>query len=72
MPPPETSLLTFLSGGRPHWAKIHFWTFQQASKSYPKWKDFLALRERLDPKKLFWNAHMEKLFEAHPKLEAKY
>jgi L-gulonolactone oxidase len=54
-------------GGRPHWGKIHYWTFRECAKAYPKWADFLALRERLDPRRLFWNNYMERVFEEHPK-----
>ena len=36
-------------GGRPHWCKVHSLKAAQLRRLYPRWDDFLALRERMDP-----------------------
>ena len=36
-------------GGRPHWGKRHFQTAETLAPRYPRFDDFLALRDRLDP-----------------------
>lgn len=48
--------------GRPHWGKLHTLGAQELSELYPKWQDFLAIREQLDPTQKFLNAHLSKLF----------
>eukprot|EP01130_Rhizamoeba_saxonica_P013080 TRINITY_DN554_c0_g2_i1.p1 TRINITY_DN554_c0_g2~~TRINITY_DN554_c0_g2_i1.p1 ORF type:complete len:382 (+),score=68.77 TRINITY_DN554_c0_g2_i1:326-1471(+) len=48
--------------GRPHWAKFHPWNYDDCDRSYPKWRAFCEIRDRLDPDKLFWNDYMEKIF----------
>lgn len=45
--------------GRPHWGKMHTRTAETLSTTYEKWDDFLALRAKLDPNKLFLNPHLE-------------
>lgn len=55
------NLMTNL-GGRPHWAKVHNWTKTECANAYPKWNDFVQLREKLDPTKIFWNDYMQKVF----------
>jgi L-gulonolactone oxidase len=49
-------------GGRPHWGKWHSLTARELRPLYPRWDDFLALREKLDPKGRFLNAHLRRLF----------
>lgn len=36
-------------GGRPHWGKLHFRTAQDLRPAYPRFDDFLAVRDRVDP-----------------------
>lgn len=48
--------------GRPHWGKMHTRTADTLSTTYEKWADFLALRAKLDPNKLFLNPHLEAVF----------
>lgn len=48
--------------GRPHWGKIHSLTAKELKPLYPRWEDFLSVRQRLDPKGLFLNDHLRKLF----------
>ncbi|GAA5080482.1 L-gulonolactone oxidase [Thermocatellispora tengchongensis] len=46
-------------GGRPHWGKLHTRDAAYLDKVYPRFADFLALRDRLDPGRLFGNAYLE-------------
>ncbi len=48
--------------GRPHWGKLHSLNARLLAPLYPKWKDFLAVREALDPKGKFLNAHLRSIF----------
>jgi L-gulono-1,4-lactone dehydrogenase len=46
--------------GRPHWGKRSFLGAAELAPRYPRWADFAALRERLDPEGRFvnpWIAH---------------
>jgi L-gulonolactone oxidase len=40
-------------GGRPHWGKRHMLTHDVLAERYPRFGDFLAVRERLDPDRVF-------------------
>jgi len=48
-------------GGRPHWGKRHFQTAATLAPRYPRWADFQALRNKLDPHGLFANAYTERV-----------
>jgi L-gulonolactone oxidase len=48
-------------GGRPHWAKAHGLKAKDLAQIYPKWQDFLALRAKLDPNKIFMNGYLERV-----------
>ena len=48
--------------GRPHWGKMHHMTSTQLRALYPKWDDFMALRQQLDPEAKFLNPYLEKFF----------
>ena len=49
-------------GGRPHWGKVHSLKAAQLSSLYPRWDDFLALRERMDPSGRFLTPYLRGLF----------
>eukprot|EP00164_Ancoracysta_twista_P003804 GFYU01005100.1.p1 GENE.GFYU01005100.1~~GFYU01005100.1.p1 ORF type:complete len:507 (-),score=144.41 GFYU01005100.1:154-1674(-) len=49
-------------GGRPHWGKLHTFKRNDLHHLYPKFEDFLAVRETLDPTGVFLNPHTEQLF----------
>ena len=51
-------------GGRPHWGKVHSLKAPQLSRLYPRWDDFLALREKMDPTGLFLTPYLRGLFGA--------
>jgi L-gulonolactone oxidase len=44
-------------GGRPHWGKRHFQTAATLSERYPRWAEFQAARDELDPKRVFTNEY---------------
>jgi L-gulono-1,4-lactone dehydrogenase len=48
-------------GGRPHWGKMHYQNEASLSNLYPHFADFLALRDRLDPGRVFGNAYLERV-----------
>jgi L-gulonolactone oxidase len=47
--------------GRPHWAKIYNLSPATVHAMYPKWRDFAAVRRRMDPHGVFSNAYLQKL-----------
>jgi len=51
-------------GGRPHWGKLHNLDATSLALLYPRWKDFLAVREELDPRGRMLNPHLAELFGA--------
>jgi L-gulonolactone oxidase len=44
-------------GGRPHWGKRHFQTAATLAPRYPRWADFQAARDKLDPDRAFANEY---------------
>ncbi len=49
-------------GGRPHWGKMHTRDASYLRGVYPRFGDFLALRDRLDPQRRFGNAYLTQVF----------
>ncbi|TDO56878.1 L-gulonolactone oxidase [Kribbella sp. VKM Ac-2571] len=49
-------------GGRPHWGKLHTLTADDLRGRYPRFDDFLAVRDRLDPQRTFGNAYTRQVF----------
>lgn len=49
-------------GGRPHWGKRFKAKYNELSKVYPKWNNFIKLREQMDPKGKFLNHYLSNLF----------
>jgi FAD-linked oxidoreductase len=45
-------------GGRPHWGKLHTLGADRLRELYPRFDDFLAVRDRLDPDRVFANDHL--------------
>lgn len=48
--------------GRPHWGKLNDFTKEEFQKAYPKWEDFLAVRQRCDPNGKLMNDYLQKIF----------
>jgi L-gulono-1,4-lactone dehydrogenase len=44
--------------GRPHWGKMHTRSADHLRRAYPKFGDFVALRDELDPERRFGNAYL--------------
>jgi L-gulonolactone oxidase len=42
-------------GGRPHWGKMHYRTAGDLRPAYARFDDFLAVRDRVDPDRVFAN-----------------
>jgi FAD/FMN-containing dehydrogenase len=49
-------------GGRPHWGKLHTRDATYLEGVYPRFGDFLALRDRMDPERRFANAYTDRVF----------
>ncbi|WP_149546820.1 D-arabinono-1,4-lactone oxidase [Streptomyces marokkonensis] len=47
--------------GRPHWGKIHTRDAEYFSRVYPRFEEFTALRDRLDPERRFRNAYLRRV-----------
>ena len=47
---------------RPHWGKMHYRDAEELSKLYPRWDEFIALRDQLDPQRTFSNAYSDTVF----------
>ncbi|MGW4159943.1 D-arabinono-1,4-lactone oxidase [Streptomyces sp. NPDC004788] len=48
-------------GGRPHWGKVHTREAAHFEKLYPRFAEFRALRDRLDPERRFGNAYLRRV-----------
>jgi L-gulonolactone oxidase len=47
--------------GRPHWGKLHTRTVGDLEPAYPRWAEFQAVRDRLDPDRIFTNAYLRRV-----------
>jgi L-gulono-1,4-lactone dehydrogenase len=50
--------------GRPHWGKLHFQSVDTLAPRYPEWAAFGAVRNRLDPSRMFSNAYLDRVLGA--------
>ncbi|MFR9798028.1 D-arabinono-1,4-lactone oxidase [Streptomyces sp. MS06] len=50
--------------GRPHWGKVHTRDAEYLSRVYPRFGEFTALRDRLDPDRRFRNDHLRRVLGA--------
>lgn len=48
-------------GGRPHWGKMHSLDAEALRRRYPRFDDFTALRDELDPDRVFGNAYLSRV-----------
>jgi L-gulonolactone oxidase len=55
----EEIMMTF--DGRPHWGKLHFRDADSLEKTYPRWDDFIEVRNKLDPDGRFRNAYLDRV-----------
>jgi L-gulonolactone oxidase len=49
------------AGGRPHWGKIHYRDAESLREVYPRFADFVAVRDRLDPDRRFGNDYLARV-----------
>lgn len=47
--------------GRPHWGKMHTRDAESLRSTYPKFDEFLAVRNRLDPDRVFANPYLDRV-----------
>ncbi|BBB00726.1 putative FAD-dependent oxidoreductase [Actinacidiphila reveromycinica] len=52
------------AGGRPHWGKMHTRDAEYLRSAYPRFEEFTALRDRLDPERLFENDYLRRVLGA--------
>ncbi|MHC0429212.1 D-arabinono-1,4-lactone oxidase [Streptomyces sp. O3] len=48
-------------GGRPHWGKVHTRDAEYLASVYPRFGEFTAVRDRLDPDRLFGNDYVRRV-----------
>ena len=48
-------------GGRPHWGKIHTLDAGDLRALYPRFDDFLTVRDKLDPRGVFGNEYLDRV-----------
>jgi FAD-linked oxidoreductase len=51
-------------GGRPHWGKMHTQTAETLRELYPRFDDFLRVRDELDPERRFSNPYLDRVLGA--------
>jgi FAD/FMN-containing dehydrogenase len=49
------------AGGRPHWGKLHGLDAAALRSRYPRFDEFLAVRDRLDPDGVLSNAYLDRV-----------
>ncbi len=49
-------------GGRPHWGKLNWRDADSLRTVYPRFDEFLAVRDRLDPQRVMANAYTSRIF----------
>ncbi len=47
--------------GRPHWGKLNTRTADDLAPAYPRWAEFQAVRDRLDPDRVFTNTYLRRV-----------
>jgi FAD-linked oxidoreductase len=57
----EFEALASSVGGRPHWGKQHFQDAGYFASVYPRFHDFVAVRDKLDPNRVFANEYLNRI-----------
>jgi L-gulonolactone oxidase len=52
--------------GRPHWGKMHRLGASELTRLYPRFADFVALRDELDPTGVFTNDYLDRVLGPPP------
>lgn len=55
------------AGGRPHWGKLHRLGAEGLAARYPRYADFVALRDELDPAGVFANPYLDRVLGRPPR-----
>lgn len=50
---------------RPHWGKMHYFDSELLAASFPKFEEFQAVRDSMDPRGIFLNDYLAKLFRTN-------
>jgi FAD/FMN-containing dehydrogenase len=58
---PTAERIFCAAGGRPHWGKLHTRDPQYLAAVYPRYPDFVALRDKLDPHRRFANPYLTQI-----------
>jgi FAD-linked oxidoreductase len=53
--------ITSAVGGRPHWGKLHYLDAGDLAARYPRFDDFVRLRDELDPGGRFANGYLDRV-----------
>jgi len=53
-------------GGRPHWGKLHGLDAEVLRSRYPRFGDFVAVRDRLDPEGVLSNGYLDRVLGPPP------
>jgi L-gulonolactone oxidase len=48
-------------GSRPHWGKLHYRDSVDLAQQYRRFDEFVALRGRLDPDRVFHNTYLQQI-----------
>lgn len=48
-------------GGRPHWGKLHTQSAETLRRVYPRFDDFVRVRDALDPERRFANPYLDRV-----------
>ena len=57
----EVEAVMTAAGGRPHWGKMHTRDAAYLRGVYPRFADFVALRDELDPARRFGNTYLDQV-----------
>jgi FAD-linked oxidoreductase len=57
----ETEAIMTAVGGRPHWGKMHSRDADYLRGVYPRFSEFVALRDKLDPDRRFGNSYLRQV-----------
>lgn len=57
----EAEAILRAHGGRPHWGKMHTMGRADFAEAYPRFDEFVALRDSLDPQRVFTNAYLDRV-----------
>jgi FAD-linked oxidoreductase len=50
--------------GRPHWGKMHWLDAKTLGERYPRFEDFLSVRDEVDPDRRFTNSYLDRVLGA--------